>query len=531
MPAGTRLKGDTLKLETYLFYTTTMINKLIINNTIFLYVRTIISIIISLFTTRIVLEKLGVNDYGLYQVVGGIASMICYIINGPLAMSSSRFITYEIGRNNGTERLKTVFSSLFFVHVLIGLFVILIAETIGLWVLYNKINIPTDRFEAALFTYQLSIITTFIGITQVPYTATIIGHEKINIYAYTSIIDVIIKLLIVYLLGVSNWDRLKLYSLLLFLLQFFLTIYYRYYCNNKFKESRLCFIFDKKIIRNITSFSGWNLIENTSISLNSQGVIILLNMFFNSTIVTSRTVANTISMTAYSFINNLRTASNPQIIKKYANKEFDESKKLLLETTALSFYLMLFIGVPVTLVSKELLLLWLGQLPLYSEIFLVFAIITSFISVFDQSFYTAFVATGKIKRTTLYSVLIGYISIFVIYICFKLGFSPVSLCWVMLFSAIINSLIIKPYLLIKYENYTRIEILKLVINCFRVGIVAYLIPLIFYFYSSCLFNTLIVKFLLISIISIASTALSIWFLGLDIELRKVIINKIFRKRK
>lgn len=208
----------------------------IAKNTILLYFRTLCTIIISLYTSRIVLQVLGVNDYGIYQVVGGISSMLSYVINGSLASGSSRFITFEMGKGE-RGNVNEVFSSLLTIHIIIGIIVILLSETIGLWFVCHKLVIPSERLNAALFTFQFSILTTIIGITQVPYTAIIIGHEKMNIYAYTSIIEAILKLIIVYLLSVSGWDKLILYSALLFIVQLCITSFYRIYCVRHYKES------------------------------------------------------------------------------------------------------------------------------------------------------------------------------------------------------------------------------------------------------------------------------------------------------
>lgn len=500
-------------------------NDRIAKNTIFLYFRMLCTIVVSLYTSRIILQTLGVNDYGIYQTVGGVAGLLSYIINGSLASGSSRFITFEMGRRD-KGKLSDTFSSLLTVHLLFGVVVALLAETIGLWFLYNKLVIPPERFSAAVFTYHLSILMSIVGITQVPYTAVIIGHEKMNIYAYTSIIEAILKLLLVYILMVSDWDKLMLYASLLFVVQCGITFFYRYYCIRHYEESHYHFSFDKSIIKKVLGFSSWNLVENTSISLNAQGTTILLNMFFNSGIVTGRSVANIVSMTANSFVNNFRTAANPQIVKRFSVNDFDGSKHLLLISTKYSYFLMLILAFPVFLVAKQLLYLWLGQIPDYSVVFLQFAIVTTLFGVFDQSFYSAFTAKGQIKETTICSICVGYLSFPVIYVLFKLGYSPVSLSWVMLFSSLILAIFIKPFLLVKIMGYTWTDIFVLFKSCIIVTVVSVPIPLLLYIFRNTLFHTSYLDFFILSISGVVCVALAVWFLGLDDGIRKRIQNNI-----
>ena len=503
-------------------------NDRIAKNTIFLYFRMLCTIVVSLYTSRIILQTLGVNDYGIYQTVGEVAGLLSYIINGSLASGSSRFITFEMGRRD-KGKLSDTFSSLLTVHLLFGVVVALLAETIGLWFLYNKLVIPPERFSAAVFTYHLSILMSIVGITQVPYTAVIIGHEKMNIYAYTSIIEAILKLLLVYILMVSDWDKLMLYASLLFVVQCGITFFYRYYCIRHYEESHYHFSFDKSIIKKVLGFSSWNLVENTSISLNAQGTTILLNMFFNSDIVTGRSVANIVSMTANSFVNNFRTAANPQIVKRFSANDFDGSKHLLLISTKYSYFLMLILAFPVFLVAKQLLYLWLGQIPDYSVVFLQFAIVTTLFGVFDQSFYSAFTAKGQIKETTICSICVGYLSFPVIYVLFKLGYSPVSLSWVMLFSSLILAIFIKPFLLVKIMGYTWTDIFVLFKSCIIVTVVSVPIPLLLYIFRNTLFHTPYLDFFILSISGVVCVALTVWFLGLDDDIRKRIQNTIKTK--
>lgn len=504
-----------------------MANKTIAKNTLFLYFRMMFTMVVSLYTSRVVLQTLGVEDYGTYQAVCGIAGVLQFIINGSLAFGSSRFITYEIGRGD-EDTLKKTFSSLLTIHIFIGILVVALSETVGLWFVYNKLVVPEERFFSAIVVFHVSIVSSFIGITQVPYTAVIIGHERMGIYAYMSILEALLKLLVVYLLVVGSWDKLILYSVLLFFVQVLIAFIYRFYCIHNFQESKYHFFIDKKMIKKILNFSTWNMVENTSISLNGQGTIILLNMFFSSSVVTARSVANMVTMCASSFVNNFRTAVNPQIIKSYSAGDYDESKKLLLSSTLYSYYLMLLLAVPIFVVAEPLLKLWLGLVPDYSVLFLRFSIVTSLLYVFDQSFYTAFTAQGKLRESTIWSVSIGYVSFPVIYLLFKFGCSPLALAWVMLVSVFIPSCVVKPILLIKRMGYRRKELICLFFRCLVVTVLAILVPL-YLWCNKGFFSNMVLSFVCTVAISIISVLMSVWFVGMDKRTKKMIICKIQKR--
>ena len=294
-------------------------NKRIAKNTIFLYFRMMFTMLVALYTSRVILQKLGVDDYGIYQAVGGIVGFLSFI-NNALATGSSRFLTYALGENN-FEKLRKTFSTTLNVHIVIALFVTIIAETVGLWFLHNKMVIAPERLSAAEYVYHLSIITAAFTLTQVPYNATIIAHEKMSIYAYVSIIEVSAKLAICFLLSIGNFDKLKLYATLLLIIQIGLMIFYRIYCRNKFEESHFSMSFDRKIFKEIAGFSGWSLFASSSTALNSQGILLLLNMFFSPAVVAARAISLQVNMAANQFVTNFRTAVNPQIVKKLASKD------------------------------------------------------------------------------------------------------------------------------------------------------------------------------------------------------------------
>lgn len=504
-------------------------NKTIAKNTIFLYFRMMFTMVVSLFTSRVILQVLGLEDYGIYQTVGGVVGMLQFV-NGALSTGSSRFLTYEMGTGN-FDKLKRTFSSVLTAHLLLALLIVLVAETAGLWFVYNKLVIPAERMDAAVFAYHLSILAAVFQITQVPYNACIISHEKMGIYAYVSIAEVVLKLAIVYALYVGGWDKLMLYSSLFFIVNIGIVIFYRIYCTRNFKEAKYKPMWDKDIMKGVLSYSGWNLFANTSVALKSQGAVILINMFFNPSVVAARAVANQVNMAANQFIQNFRTAANPQIVKRYAAGDFEGSKSLLLSSTKFSYYLMLLLALPICLVAEPFLQLWLGQVPEYSVIFLQLAIITSLFQVFDTSFYTALYAKGQIRENALISPTLGFLAIIITYILFRLGCSPESLAWTMLVDYILLGLIIKPILIIKIVGYTWSDVMKVFRPCLYVSIAGSIIPVIMYSYRNSLFPNTIFQFVGLTAVSILSVAIAVWFIGMDKGMKEKLLLLIKSKLK
>jgi len=507
-------------------------NKTIVKNTAFLYFRMLFTMIVSLYTSRVVLQYLGVEDFGIYQSVGGFVALIAFV-NGALATGTSRILTFELGKEN-KERLKDTFSTVLLVHVILALLVIILAETIGLWFLKNKLIIPEERTFSSIIVFHVSVLTLLFSIIQIPYSASIISHEKMSVYAYMSIIEVTLKLAIVYLLSIGNFDKLIFYSILLCVVQIVLSLTYSFYCIHKFSETHLHFSFDKDILRDVLSYSGWSLFSSTATSLSNQGAVVLINMFFSPGIVAARAIANQVNSAASQFVNNFRTAANPQIVKRYAASDFEGSKSLLLNSTKFSFFIMLILSLPICLVAEPLLKLWLGVVPEYSVPFVQLAIITSLFEVLDTSFYTALYAKGQIKENALISPTILFLGFPISYVLFKFSFSPLALAWVYLIIRIVLGTIIKPLLLIKIVNYKWNDFYTVFIPCLKVLITSLPIPLISFFYKDILFCNQIVSFIMLAIIGIISVTLSSWYIGLDRDLRikgkGIFLDKIKKKR-
>ena len=492
--------------------------KTIVKNTMFLYFRMMITMVVSLYTSRVVLQVLGINDFGLYGVVGGVVGMLSFL-NAALSTGSSRFLVFELGTGN-FEKLKKTFSTVLSLHIILAVVVAILAETIGLWFLYNKIAIFPDRMHAAVWVYHLSIITTVVTITQVPYNSSIISHEKVSIYAYASIVEVLLKLGIVYLLKIGSIDKLVLYAVLLCVLNAGMMLFYRVYCNLKFKETHYKPVFDKEIIKSVFGFSGWNLISGLSEILNRHGIVIITNMFFGPAIVAARIISQDVNSAVMRFIANFRIAANPQIIKKYASGDYNGSKQLLLESARLSFYLIFLLGLPIILLAEPLLQLWLEQVPEYSVIFLQLIIVRNLFSVFSDSFFPALYAKGRLKENVLLNQLVLIMQFPLVYLLFRKGYSPVVMSYVSIGSSAIINMIIKPILLCRIVDYTLLEIMNVFWYCLKVVIAAAPIPTLLNYYL----DKNLINFFVVCAVSTICTLIAVYYLGIDGEMRSKVVG-------
>lgn len=451
-------------------------NKRIAKNTIMLYFRMAFLMILSLYTSRVVLATLGVEDYGIYNVVGGVVGFMGFL-NAALSNGTSRFITFEMGKGF-TGNLNKVFQNAFIVHAILSLIIFVFAETIGLWFLYEKLGIPQERMTAALWVYHLSVLSAVLSITQVPYSSLIISHEKMDIYAYTGITDGILKLLIVYFLTISDhWDKLIIYAMLIFIVTVGMLFFYRIYCNKQFAESSLSKIaYDKKLSKEILGFSGWSLIGNLAHTLNAQGMTIITNMFFGPAVVAARALSISVNAAVMNLVNNFRTAANPQIIKLYSGGNIDDSKRLMLSTTRYSYYIMLCFSIPIIFSCETILSLWLKAVPEWTVIFVQLILVQSLMFTFDTCFYTGLYASGKVKTNALISPMFYFVQFIVVYILFNYGFSPITLSIAGIITSMVAAFVAKPILLNKQAGYTYGEVYSTIARCLVVSTCAIVIP-------------------------------------------------------
>lgn len=384
-----------------------------------LYIRMFISVIVSLYTSRVVLQTLGVEDYGIYGVVGGIVSMMGFI-NASMSGATSRFLTFELGRGD-FSRLSKTFSSALLVHIIIAVIVLVLAETVGLWFLCNKLVIPEGRMTAAHWVYQLSILSAMLTITQVPYNSSIIAHEKMDIYAYVEILNVSLKLLIVYLLQIGDFDKLILYAILMFAVSLIIIMVYRIYCLQKFEECKFHWIWDKEYLKPLISFSGWDLYGNMSVVFFTQGLSMLLNIFFGPALNAANNVSTTVQGTVKAFAFNVIQAFRPQVIKKYAQEDIDAVNQYCIMATQYTLILFSIIAVPFLFKTECILHLWLGLIPEHTVFFLRIVLLGTIFNLANNIVNIPIHACGRMKLFSLVTGSCFMISIPLMYILLKLG--------------------------------------------------------------------------------------------------------------
>lgn len=453
----------------------------IAKNTLFLYIRMLIILAVSLFTQRVVLDKLGASDYGIYAAVGGVVAMLGFL-NGTLSTGTSRFLTYELGRGN-MERLKNTFSTAFYSHLLLSVIVAFILLIGGIWFVEHKLIIPAERLDAAVWVLVISVLTTVISITQVPYTSVIIAHENMSIYAYIGLFEAAAKLGIVYLLSIASWDKLIFYAALVAVVQLVVAMFYRFYCIRHYDESRLMKRFDKTIFKEMMSFSSWSLIANVSQVLGTQGLTVVMNMFFNPVVIAAQQIGNQINAALYQFRSNFVTAINPQIIKLYAVGEYTESRKLTLETSIYVFDLMLLLSLPVIVLMEPILNLWLVDVPEYAVIFSQWILGAHLFGTYALMLYTPMMASGRLKENSYASIFVTIFGVIALYFILKAGGGVMWVQYLTLFSTLMYSYVVKPIIVCKYIPDYRWK--DLIINTWqmvKVAIIPVLISIAIYKY-------------------------------------------------
>ena len=374
---------------------TTSSNKRIAKNTLLLYFRMLLTIVVGLYTSRVVLNTLGVSDYGVYNVVGGIVAMLSFL-NSALTAASQRFIAFELGRGD-ISKLKKIFCTSVTIHATLAMIIFVIAETVGLWFVNTHLNIDANRMVAANWVYQFSIFTFMLTILSVPYNSCIVAHEHMNAFAYISILEVTLKLFIVYLLLVINYDKLIVYGILVFAVALVVRLTYGIYCKRHFEECTYHFNFDKRLFKEMFLFAGWSVVGNLGFSFKDQAANVILNLFFGTVVNAARGVALQVNGIIAGFSTNFMMALNPQITKQYASGDIESSMKLVYSGSRFSFFLLAFIAIPVMINLDYLLKLWLGTVPEYTSDFLFLALVAALINSMSQPLVTALQATGKIK--------------------------------------------------------------------------------------------------------------------------------------
>ena len=490
--------------------------KRIAKNTLLLYVRMFVSMAVSLYTSRIVLNVLGVTDYGIYNLVGGIISVVAFL-NSSMLSATQRFISYELGKGDA-KKLNIIFCTSINIYVIICLIGILVGETIGLWFVNTQLVIPGERLVAANWVYQASILSLVVNFMSVPYNSLIIAHEKMSAFAYISIFEVLLKLAIALILLVITYDKLIVYSILVLVAGIIIRLCYSVYCKLHFEESRYSLFYDKTVFKELFAFAGWSVFGNMGFSFKDQISSIILNIFCGPELNAARGIGIQVNAMVSTFVNNFGMALNPQITKQYAAGNIEESRKLVFIGNRMSFFLLLLISLPIIINVDLVLNLWLGVVPSYSKAFVTISLIISMLYSISGCETTAIQATGRMKwfQIGIFIIMMGELPIAWIFL--DMGFPPYSVMWPTLLSYTI-AIIFRYWLLTIYvKGYSfKDYFIKVLYPCSLVS---------FFSYFICNFlkassGSVIMLFISVILCLIVTTVI-IFFLGINSNERALI---------
>ncbi len=499
--------------------------KRLAKNTIVLYLRMLFLMVIGLYTSRVFLQALGVEDFGIYNVVGGFVGLFA-IISKSLSGAASRFLNFEMGRGD-KDKLKVVFSSTVTIQIFLAIFVALLAESVGVWFVNTQLVIPSERIYAANWCFQLSVITFCSTLVTVPYNAAIIAHEKMTTFAYVSIFEGLTKLCIAFLIMVAPFDRLIFYALLLCILQLVIQYIYRYYCKKQFEECTYKYIYDKFFLRQLLSYAGWGYIGSTSVILRNQGINILINLFFGPVVNAARAVANQVLHAVDGFVQNFITAVRPQITQSYAAENYDYLNKLLMISSKFSYYLFLLLSLPILLNTDYILNLWLTEVPEHSILFVQLTLLFTMINTLVHPLSIAQAATGKIRDYQLATGGLQLLNLPISWVCLKLG-CPAESVLIVAIVIIISVVFVSVFMLkrlIPFDTKTYMQ--KVILNVVLVTFVSYVI-------CNCLRYCMPGSFLYLIVhigLCVLITGVSIFYLGCNKKERFYVVEKVDKFRK
>ena len=501
-------------------------NKRIAKNTLVLYFRMLFLMIISLYTSRVILDTLGIVDYGIHNVVAGFITMFS-MISLALVNANTRFINFELGRGD-FNRLSLVFSTAVTVHVGIALLFTLVAETIGLWYLNHVMVIPQDRIIAANWCYQFSIFNFCLGMINIPYRACIIAHEKMKTFAYVSILEGLGQLLISFVIIWNPFDRLIYYALLLFLLQNLIRYIYQSYCRKHFSECHYKFIIDKRTIIQILSFSSWNMFGNGATLLKTHGGSLILNLFFGPTVNAARGLSVHVSHAVASFSTNFLMAITPQITQSYAKGDYSYLMKLVCSGARFSFYLLFVISLPIIFNIDYILHIWLKDVPAHTAIFVQLAVINSIIYAITRPLVTAQNATGNVKAFQLTIGAVELLNLPIAYLVLWCGYPPASVLIVSVVLEIV-AVFVRIFMVPQTmkEFSTTYFIKDVIVKCSVVSLLSIIIPLLLIKHD----NESFIYFIVSCIVCVLSSAFVILTYGLSRSERLFMMDRITQFKK
>lgn len=500
------------------------LNKRIAKNTLALYVRSIIVMLVSLYTSRVVLETLGADDFGIYNVVGSVVVLFSFI-QGAMATAVQRYLNFELGRDD-KNAVSRVFSMSMTVHIMIALIVVVLSETIGLWFLNTQMQIPSGRHIATQWVYQFSVLTCCVNILRIPYNATIIAYEKMSFYAYVSILEVFLKLSVVFLLVFSNGDRLILYSILMLIVSIIISVAYVFFCREKFTTCSYSLFWDKKLFEEIFGFSAWSLFGSMANLGASQGINVLLNIFCGVVVNAAMGLAQQVNSAVSQFIVNFQTAFVPQLVKLYARNEYEKFVHLIFRSSKLSYFLILLIGLPVLTYTRPLLEIWLHSVPEYTVQFTRLMILFSMIDAMSGPLWNSVQATGKIRNYQILMSSIIAINVPAAYVILKLGGSPIIVLVVRVIINFITHLVRIFYLRRLFEFPSLPYIKDIMSRIVFVSIVAMPLPLLM---MRKVPTPTVWQLLFFLVIIVLQTAVFIFLLGLSQCERRTLINGVRQK--
>lgn len=494
-------------------------NKRIAKNTLLLYFRQMFTMAVSLYTSRIVLNTLGVEDYGIYNVVGGIVLMFAFL-NSTMASASQRFLAFDIAKGD-EKRLKQTFGLMLLSYAIVAIIAIALCESVAVWFLNTQMNIPFNRMDAANWVLQCSILMFVINVMTTPYQSTIIARERMGVYAYASIVDALMKLTAVYMLTVTPFDKMKVYGVLMLVVTLSMTSFYIFYCRHHFVECTSRFYYDIKRLREMFSFAGWNVLGSIANVMRSQGINIVLNIFFNPAVNAARGIAFHVNSAIASFSNNFYTAVRPQIIKTYAMRQYELMFDIIFYSSRLAYYLLFLISLPVLLLTNEILKLWLVTPPPLSTLFVQLTVLNSLLEVLNFPLVNGLQACGKIRGYQIF-ISTSYLMVLpVSYLFYKMGYPAET-------SMIVNIVIVAACAIPRLAFCKKYIGLPIFLYCknvfFRIIIVSILSYLIgSYIVSFSIFQS-VIDFWVKVVLLILEAFIVIGLLGISLqEKRKIIV--------
>lgn len=503
-------------------------NKTIAKNTAFLYVRMLVIMVVTFYTSRVILRVLGASDYGIYNVVGGVVTMMSFL-NSALGSSSSRFLTYALGKGNMTD-INNTFSASLNLHLGVALLVLIFGETIGLWFLYEKMIIPEERMNAAFWVFQFSIITTMINFSQVPYNATLIAHENMSIYAFVGLYEAFAKLAIAYLITISPIDNLIFYAFLLMVNTIGIQMFYRYYTAKHYDECHFRLIKDRKLYKTLLNYSGWELFGGVAVVTQGQGINILLNIFFGPVVNAARAIAVQIQSAVMMFVHNFLTAVRPQVVKSMADNETERMYSLTFYAAKFAYLLLLAIVLPLCFEINFVLHIWLGDnVPEGTSIFAVIVLITYLMETFHLASLMTYHAIGKINIGNTVGGTLMISSLPIAYVLLKIGL-PAYSAFLAIFAVNFIQMLFTWWLLHHYVYFSyKTLILKVYYPTIFITLLVSIIP----FFLINMLEDGWLRFLLIIILSEFSLLILSYYIGLTanerFKFRALAISKIKQK--